>query len=127
MIEFSGDLVMFHFEVGQGGLTPGTPIDDVITPVDQAFLIEADENFFDRFRETFIHRKPLTAPVAGSPQFLQLADDGSAGLFFPLPNPLNKFLSSKAVSVEPFLQKLLLYNVLSGNARVVRPRHPQDI
>src|SRR4030042_3841090 len=103
MVKLSRDLLMFHFEIGQSGLASGAPIDDVMAAVYQAFMIKMDENFFNRFRKAFVHRKPFTVPVTGRPEFLQLADDRSPGLFFPLPDPLDEFFSSQGWPVEPLL------------------------
>ena len=38
---------MRDFEVGDGGLLDGVPVDDVRAAIDEALLVEADEGFFD--------------------------------------------------------------------------------
>ena len=48
MPELSGDGLMDHFEIRDGGGTTGTPVDQILTPVDQPLLIEPDEHLADR-------------------------------------------------------------------------------
>jgi hypothetical protein len=125
MIELSKGFLMLHFEIGKGGLAAGAPIDDVVTAVNQAFLIEADEHFPNRFGKAFIHGKPLPAPVTGGAQFLKLTDDCSPGLGLPLPDPFNELLPPQGVAVEAFGRELFLDHILSGNSRMVCPRKPE--
>ena len=37
--------VVLHLQIGQGRLAAGAPVDDVVALVDQALLIEPDEDF----------------------------------------------------------------------------------
>ena len=125
MVEFSHNLLMLYFQIGEGGLASWTPVDDIVAPVNQPLLIESDENLFDCFRETFVHRKAFPTPIAGGSQFLQLADDRPPGLFLPFPNPLDKLLPAQEMTVQALLHELPLHHILSSNPCVIRSGHPE--
>ena len=65
MIEMGGDFMVVDLQIGEGGVAPRTPIDDVIPPVDEALFVQTHKDLSDRPRESFIHGKAFPAPVAG--------------------------------------------------------------
>jgi hypothetical protein len=127
MVELSQNILVLHLQIGESGLASRTPIDDVVTPVDEAFPVEPNKYFFDRFGEALIHGEPFTTPVTGGSESLQLTDDRSPGLLFPFPDPLDEFLPAQGVAVQASFQELFLHDVLCGNACVVRSWHPEGI
>ena len=72
--------------VGKSCLTAGTPVDDVMTLVNEAFVEQANEHLPNSPGQSLVHGKTLTAPVAAGSQFLELIDDGGAVLLPPLPD-----------------------------------------
>jgi hypothetical protein len=70
MIELPENLLMFHLQIGKGGMAPWAPIDDIMAAVYQTFLIKPYEDLLDRLGEAPIHGEPFATPVTGSPQFL---------------------------------------------------------
>ena len=65
---------MFHLQVGQGGMTAGTPIDDIIAPVDQALIKKTGKNLPHSPGQARVHGKPLPVPVAGAAETFKLID-----------------------------------------------------
>ena len=47
VVELAETVFVGDFEIGDGGLLDGVPVDDVGAAVDEALLVEADEGFFD--------------------------------------------------------------------------------
>ena len=67
-------------------------------------------------------------PVAGAAEPLELADDGVAGLFFPLPHALDECVTAHDATVRllPFHQ-LALDHHLRGDAGMIGARLPQHV
>jgi len=55
---------MIDLVVAECGLMLRTPIDDILAPVHEPFLKQADKDFFHGIREPFIHREPFAFPIA---------------------------------------------------------------
>ncbi len=79
-------VMVFHFQVGNGGMELGVPVDQAFAAVDQAVFEQADEGFLDRLGQARIHGEALARPVHRGAQATNLAGDGAAGFFFPLPD-----------------------------------------
>ena len=127
VIEVPRVLLVFHFQVGEGGLTPGTPVDDVIAAVDQAVPVKSDEDFPHGTGKAFVHGEPLPAPVAGTPQLLQLVRDLPAKLLFPLPDPGDKRVPAEPVAVGAFPGELFFHHVLGRDSGVVGSGQPEHV
>ncbi len=88
--------------------------------------MQADERFAHRARQAVIQREPLAGPVAGSPQAAELVVDDPAVFAFPLPRPLDEFLTAEFFAGDLVLaQEHLLHLQLGGDPGVVRSGHPQ--
>ena len=59
---------MLNLNFGQGGMTSGTPVYDVISTINVPFLIEAYKDLPHCLGQPFIHGKSFPAPVAGTAQ-----------------------------------------------------------
>ncbi|OPY86790.1 MAG: hypothetical protein A4E72_01611 [Syntrophus sp. PtaU1.Bin208] len=66
--EGTGLLLVLHFQIGDGGMAAGAPVDDIIPLINQIFVIKADKDFPHGPRKALIHGKALPVPVAGAPQ-----------------------------------------------------------
>ncbi len=127
VIEVPRVILVFHFQVGEGGLAPGAPVDDVIAAVDQAVAVQADEDLPHRPGKAFVHGEPLPAEVARAPELLQLVYDLAAKLLLPLPHPGDKRLAAQPVAVGSLPGELFFDDVLGGDPGVVRPREPEHV
>ena len=85
VVEVAVQVFVLHLQVGQGRVAAAAPVDDVIPPVDQAFVVELDEYFPHRLGEPLVHGEPLPVPVAGGTQAFELVDDGTAIFLAPAP------------------------------------------
>ncbi len=121
-------LDLLHFEVGDGGLEFGVPIDQPLVLVDEAFAVEFDEDFGHRARQALVHREALARPVAGSTEPLQLLDDDAAQFRLPLPDAFDESLTPQFAAARLLmLHQLPLDHGLGGDAGVVGARLPQHI
>ena len=50
-------------KIRDGSVQFGVPVNEALTPVNQAFIIEANEDFFDGLRQLWVHRKTFTGPI----------------------------------------------------------------
>ncbi len=118
-------LVVNHFEVADGGLAPGTPVDDVCAAIDEALLVEADEGFPHCDGKMIVHGEVLALPVDGCAEALHLVEDGAAVVAFPLPNARFKCLAAKLLAGRAFRGELAFDHQLRGDAGVVGAGYPQ--
>jgi hypothetical protein len=78
--ELAERLFVDDFEVADGGLAAGAPVDDVGSAIDEALVVEADEGFADGDGEVFVHGEVFAGPVDGGAEALHLVEDGLAVL-----------------------------------------------
>ena len=119
-------LAEVHLRVGNGSTAVRAPVDDALAAVNQALFIQAHEYLANRFGAALVERKALTLPVAGTAELFELADDGSAVFFFPVPRA-----AQKALAADFFLSDALfahgLYDLcLRRDGGVVGTRQPQS-
>ncbi len=76
VVELAEAVFVRDFEVGDGGLLDGVPVDDVGAAVDEALLVEADEGFLDGDVEAVVHGEELAGPVDGGAEAAHLVGDG---------------------------------------------------
>src|SRR5580658_6283271 len=87
-------LVVDDFEVADGGLAAGAPVDDVRAAVDEALVIEAGEGFADGDGEVVVHGEVFALPIDGGAETLHLAENGSAVVATPLPDAFDEGLAA---------------------------------
>ncbi|KAF5036847.1 hypothetical protein DSECCO2_570890 [anaerobic digester metagenome] len=112
--------------VGQGRVAAGAPVDDVLAAVDEALLVEGDEDFAHGLGQALVHGEALAGPVDAGAQAADLVQDASAVVLLPFPDALDEGLASQILAALAFGQELAFHHVLGGDARVVRARHPED-
>ena len=98
--QVAGDVGVGHFEIGERGVAAGAPVDHVLAAVDEAFFVQADEDFADGAGEARVEGEALAAPVAARAQADHLALDGVAVLLLPLPDALFEFFAAQVAAVE---------------------------
>jgi hypothetical protein len=123
--EFPVDVLVFHFDVGQGGVAPGTPVDDPVRPVDEPLVVEPDEHDPDSPGAAVVHRETLTAPVTRRAHLPHLLGDAAALLRLPLPHPLDERLAADLVAIEALFGELPFDDVLRGDPGVVGAGEPE--
>ena len=121
------NLARFHFEVADRGLQARVPVYQPLVAVDQALIVEVDEDLHHRPGEVRVHGELLAAPVHRAAEAPQLAGNGAAALVLPLPDFLDELLARVVGAlVLPFLH-LALDDHLRGDAGMVGTHHPQRI
>ena len=128
MPEITLDLDLLDFHVGNRSQQLGIPVDEALVLVDQALLVERDENFENSLGETFIHGEAFARPVAGRAETFQLVEDQAAGFGLPFPHLLHEGLAAHITTAwKLLLHQLALDDHLRGDAGMVHARLPQHI
>ncbi len=98
VVELADALLVLDFEVGDGGLDAGVPVDDVGAAIDEALLVEADEGLVDGGREAVVHGEVLAGPVDGGAEALHLVEDGSAVELAPCPDLFDEGVAAEILA-----------------------------
>ena len=126
--EMALGLDLLDLEIGNRGEQLGVPIDQALVLVDQAGAVEIDEHLAHGARQALVHGESEPRPVARAAEPLELANDGVAGLLFPLPHALDERLAPHGAAVRLLaLQQLALDHHLGGDAGVIGARLPQHV
>ena len=121
------DLFLLDLKVRNGGLEMRIPVHQTLVTIDQAILVQLDEDLADGGVQPFVQRKAFARPVAGRAQTAQLAHDGPAGFGLPLPHLLDEGVPAHVAAADVALSRqLALDHHLGGDARVVGARQPQN-
>ena len=123
----TGLINILNLSIGKSSDTVGTPVNDPASLINQALLIERDENFSDCLGATLVHGKAGAVPIAGSTQFLLLLNDSVAISVFPVPNALEELFAAKIIACQSFFAKLLLDLDLSCDACVINTGYPKGV
>ena len=127
VVELAIGVGMFAFFIRERGVAARTPVDDVVTAVDQILVVQAHEHFGHRIAEALVHRETLALPVTGRAQPLQLANDGAAILFAPVPDTFDEGIAPQVLARLAFLLEGPFHDVLGRDTGVVRPGHPDGV
>ncbi len=100
MIQKTVHILMFNFQIRQCGMAPMTPVDDIITPVNQSFMVKLNKYFSNRFGKATVHGESFALPVTGCAKPFQLIDNGASGFFPPGPYRFNKFFPAQLVTAD---------------------------
>ena len=52
-----------NLKIRDGGMKFGIPVHEALTSVNQAFMVEADEDFLDSLGQLRVHSKTLAGPI----------------------------------------------------------------
>ena len=72
--------------IAQSGERDGAPVHHPLATIDHSLGVEIDENLLHLARIGLVHSEALTSPVARATELLELVDDDTAVLLFPLPD-----------------------------------------
>jgi len=125
VIEVPVELLALDFDIGQSGHAPRAPVDHPLAPVDETFLVEAHKYLPDRPRQALIHGEPLSLPVTGGSQALELVDDDAPIFLAPVPDALQKGFPAQFVPRLLVCRKLPFDHILSGDAGMVGAGYPE--
>ena len=126
--ERAGLLDLQNLEIRDRGLEFRVPIHQPLGAVDQALLVQPDEDLEDGGRQPLIHGEALARPVAGGAEPAELVDDRAAGLLLPLPDLGEEGLAAHAAAVSTVLGgKLALDDHLRRDAGMVGAGLPEHV
>ena len=127
VIELPFKRFVFDFQVRQCRTASRTPVDQPLTTVDQAFLIQAHEHFADGTRKAFFKGEALPGPVAGISDAADLLRNEVSVLPLPCPDTFYELFPAQVVTGQTLFTKLPFHHVLSGYPGMIGPRQPQCI
>src|SRR5690625_4975947 len=120
MVETALGLISFCLLIRESGQTAGTPVDDIMTTVDQTALIEPNEDLPNRLREAWIEGETVSAQVERTADRLQLFEDRRAGHPDPFPDAFLEGLPAEIVTTQPLLCQLTLDYILRRDTEIGR-------
>ena len=113
------------FEIADGGLTAGAPVDDVGAAIDEAVFVKADEGFAHGDGEVLVHGVVLARPVDGVADALHGGEDGAAVVAAPLADALNEDFAAEGLPGCAFADEQALDEHLRGDAGVIGAGKPE--
>jgi len=122
--ELVGDLALLDLEVGDGRARPRVPVDEVVVAIDEALVVEVDEDLHDRLHVALVEREALVLVVHGEAQALELLDDRAAVLLAPLPDALDERLAPELLAARPLVLQGALDLLLGRDPGVVGAEDP---
>ena len=114
-----------HFQIRKHRLVVGTPVDDAISAIDQALVIQAYEGLTHGARKILVHREPFARPIDRRAFAPYLIQNLSAVFLLPLPDSLDELFASQVVSRLPFLLQLARNHQLRRDTGMIHSRQPQ--
>ena len=127
VIHVTLDVLRQNFQIGNRGVEFRVPVYKALITVDQAFLMQLDKRLTHGFVQAFIHCKTFTRPVRRRAQTAQLINNGTARLFFPLPDLFEESLAAQITAIDPLSRQLTLDDHLGRDTGMVGTRLPQRI
>ncbi len=104
------------------------PVHQPLAAINQPILEQDKERFAHRLGAHLIHREALPLPIARATHRLQLPGDHRLIFILERLNLRDKVLARKLAPTHLLIfHHALLNHRLRGDARVVRPRHPQRL
>ena len=118
---------MFDFVVRKRSTAAGTPVDKIMSAIDESAFIERYEHVAHRARKSFVHRKALAIPIGAVAELPLLFDDRRMVVVLYRPRALEKFFAAYVAPRCAFFFKRALDDVLRRDTRVIGARHPQRV
>ena len=122
--ELTGFVSRQDFEVREGSVQHRIPIDEPLAAIDQALVVEVDENLANRSRAALVHGKAVAAPVDGCAEPPSLLCNDAAGLLLPLPDAFDKRLATEIVLGFALGIEQALHDHLGRDTRVIHAGLP---
>jgi len=118
---------VLHLQIRDGRATTHAPVDQIDVAIDVTLLVQLHEDLDHRLLVGLVHGEALRLVITGAAQALQLMDDGGAVPAPPLPHPLLEGFPADIFLPKPLGRQLTLDLVLSGDAGMVGPYHPEGV
>ena len=101
------DSFVYGFQIGDGGLAAGAPVDHVLAAIDEALFLQAHEGFADGARQAGVHREALARPIEAGAFAPDLAIDAGRRILLSTPRRGARILRGRAACrVDSFAGKL---------------------
>ena len=124
VVERVGDLAVLDLEVRDRRPRARVPVDHVVVAVDQALLVQRDEDLQHRADVVLVEREALFLVVARGAEALVLLDDRAAVLLAPAPHALDERLAADLLAAGALGLEQALDLRLGGDAGVVGAEDP---
>ena len=111
----------------EGGEGFRIPVHHAQTTIDEAFVIEVDEDLDDALRALHVHGEGGAVPVAAGTQTAQLLEDDASVLVGPLPCVLQELLTGEVVLLDALFGELLHHLGLRSDGGVVGAGNPEGV
>ena len=121
------DLDVLDLEIGDRRAAVRAPVDDPVVAVDEAALVEVDEEAHHGADVVVVHREALAVVVERAAEPPELAHDHAAVLVQPLPDALDERVASDLLSRRSAAPQVFLDDRLRRDPRVVVPRLPERV
>ena len=86
VIELALAVSMLDFNIRQSSQATGAPVDQSLSAIEKPIFVESNEDLANGLREPLVHGESEPAPVTRGPEPLELLNNRSTGLGFPLPD-----------------------------------------
>src|SRR6185312_804410 len=120
-------VLRLDFEVADRRLELGIPVHQPFVAVDEAALVELDEDVGDRALVALVHREALVRPVAARAETAELARDRAARLRLPFPHMVEERLAADLGALDALAVEVALDHHLGRDPRMVGADHPQRV
>ena len=121
------DRLLLDLEIADRGLQFRVPVHQPLVAVDEAIVVEVDEDLQHGLGEVRVHRKLLARPVHRTAEAAQLVGDLPAAFRFPFPDLLDEFLARVIGALVLALLHLALDHHLRRDPGMVGADDPQRI
>ena len=125
LVQLALHLLVLHLEIRDGSTTPRTPVDDVLSAVNQAFFIQPHEYFAHGTREILVHGEVFAVPIHRGAQTLHLIENRTTILPLPFPHAFDERLTPQLLTSLAFLGELPFDHHLGCDTRMIGSRQPQ--
>ena len=125
VVELAVLLLIFHFQVGQGGGAARAPVDDALVAINQSLAVEVDKGGAHRLGRPGVQGKAQARPVAGGAQPLVLLIDGITVAGDPFPNPFLKLFPAQFLAAGTLFRQQAFHHPLGSDTGVVFAGQPQ--
>jgi hypothetical protein len=118
-------VIVLHFVIRNGRAAGGAPVDQIFAFVDEASLVEADEDLANRPGKPLVQGKALPGPIDAGAYLGQLPEDYRLVFLRHLPGLLDEGFPADIPLILAFLAKLLFDHILGRYSRMVGSGQPK--
>ncbi len=127
VVELRALFFVFYLLGREGGEGLGVPVDHAESAVDEAFVVEVDEDAGDALAAGLVHGEGCAIPIAAGTELAELLQDDAAMLVGPLPGMLEELLAGEVVLFDALLGEGFHHLSLGGDGGVVGAGDPAGV